>query len=181
MELWKKFPFDRSLSTESPYCILVNAVVYEHFKSRGEIGQLFRQNNVFEHYDAPNTVLNQDVLTVVLTFFNDGTVDYWRLLKEEAVSAHFVPYPENCSPSIFWDWFVDFKHFKEVKQVVEDARLTEDPIYSGYNFLDELFVSLCSEKFKRRVKFPQRSLPTWLLRKIERVQNVFLCGATFNF
>jgi len=159
MEPWRDQPFDRSLKYESNYVVLINAVVYDGFRTSGTLEQLYRSDKLFASYERSYTVLNENVLSVVITFFNDGDEGFWQEIREEAILEHFIPFPDDCSPREFWEWDEDFRDFQRAKNIMK-RKILDFPnacriTMNGYNIFEETFIDYCEEYLEGRVNFPK--------------------------
>jgi len=167
MNVWKNYPWDRSLKDSSNYCVLVNAVVYDGLRYEGNLGKLYEEDQLFQTYSESPSVLNRDILCVIIEFFSTDDGIGWELLRQEAISKEFRPFTYEYSPKEYWDWCTEFRWFKKVERLIEGLRSKYgDPDLGGYNVLDEYFCIFCAKHFDNFDN--HRTLPSWLAQKLEK-------------
>ena len=99
------------------------------------------------HVSCDVWVLNDDVLSILICYFDQGPSG-WRRLQKEALSIDFIPFHESWTPRKFWMWYLDFNLFKQAKSVLEQTRIRlYNPMLAHYNILDEMFASFCRDNF----------------------------------
>lgn len=179
-EAWKILPFDKTLQHASMYCTLVNAALYDTLRCDGKLEKLYRGNKLFKLYQKPKFLhLHDDILSIVIEYFNEGDVDWVDRALEEAKAELFDPFPANCSPAEFWDWHKEFILYKIAKKQLESVRAEiGDIVRHGYNVLDEYFRIFCAEHFTNKVDVSTRPVPSWMY-EVASTQ-VILRLATFD-